>query len=853
MILFERPEELLRNRAHTTLRSGTAEDSAVMATWITQGRPRPLQRGPLLCVRDTLVQSSARWTAQSLEPIVDSLDLGAIRHWILTSNHLGPQSLSWLKGALARAKNLESLWLGENYFSPLGAVALGEALAQVGALQSVWLGRAGFDARSLEALIRAWPMERVECVDWLGATMDARALAALCAHPRFGDLSLMGLDGCAIGERNCSILSDALQRPNRLRALWLGANRLGDAGLAVLACGLRACSKLEWLSLAGNGLTAVSGPVLASLLESLPSLRVLEVGLVDVERWPTSETNSLDSKGIRALCEVRTSLTHVDLRGNGGDRDSVARVCGWIGDNESLQSVHSEHLAPLPPELRGLMAHRANGNPRALSAALRGLVAPARDVTGLLKPHGASRREEHAEVPSGALLGAPQAAQIGVASDTLRAIASRLEAGLELTEAEQALLHAASRWAKQSRIDRGRTEREAQQSTRRAVAKSSHAAARARVRGDRDAQASAPGGQRCYRCRTRFDELDGEFPRHCPRCAGVERLALNQAQSLVGRVALVTGGRVRVGRAVVLSLLRAGAHVVTTTRFVADAWARFEQEKDCALWRDRLEILALDLRDLAATEALALRWVADRGPLDLLINNAAQTIARDAVYYREMASIEAAARRQIAAHLQVDSLSLLDDYGVPTAMSESARQAVVPEGWTGREPIDTRASNSWTANLQHVSIAELLSAHVVNVLAPYVLTARLRSALALAAATRNHAWVVQVSAQEGQFERRRKSVKHPHTNMAKAALNMLTRTSADDLARERIWMCSVDPGWVSAQQTFTRQLAQRDAGFVLPVREESAAARVLDPVYSVLAGAAPWVGVLLKDFVVAPW
>ena len=48
-----------------------------------------------------------------------------------------------------------------------------------------------------------------------------------------------------------------------------------------------------------------------------------------------------------------------------------------------------------------------------------------------------------------------------------------------------------------------------------------------------------------------------------------------QTADLTGCVCIVTGGRVRIGFEIVLKLLRAGAQVLTTTRFPADAAARY--------------------------------------------------------------------------------------------------------------------------------------------------------------------------------------------------------------------------------------------------------------------------------------
>jgi NAD(P)-dependent dehydrogenase (short-subunit alcohol dehydrogenase family) len=134
-----------------------------------------------------------------------------------------------------------------------------------------------------------------------------------------------------------------------------------------------------------------------------------------------------------------------------------------------------------------------------------------------------------------------------------------------------------------------------------------------------------------------------------------------------------------------------------------------------------------------------------------------------------------------------------------------------------------------------------------------VLVARLRAALVEAAIRRGAAFVRNVTAIEGQFAQRRKPSRHPHTNMAKAALNMLTRTIADSFAKERVIVCSVDPGWVSPQNPFAQDAAMRASGFAPPLDAEDGAARVLDPVFRAKNGEPVEHGALFKDFVVAPW
>jgi NAD(P)-dependent dehydrogenase (short-subunit alcohol dehydrogenase family) len=165
--------------------------------------------------------------------------------------------------------------------------------------------------------------------------------------------------------------------------------------------------------------------------------------------------------------------------------------------------------------------------------------------------------------------------------------------------------------------------------------------------------------------------------------------------------------------------------------------------------------------------------------------------------------------------------------------------------------LDLRDTNGWRLRLGEVPTVALLEAQVVNAVAPFVLVNRLRALLRRSPAPAR--FVVNVSAVEGQFYRAYKPAAHPHTNMAKAALNMLTRTAAEDLARDGIYMNSVDPGWVSNQNPHGVAQAMDDRGFAPPLDDVDAAARVCDPVFSTVNGAEPAWGCFLKDYRPAPW
>ncbi len=379
----------------------------------------------------------------------------------------------------------------------------------------------------------------------------------------------------------------------------------------------------------------------------------------------------------------------------------------------------------------------------------------------------------------------------------------------------------------------------------------------------------------CYVCKERYAEVDAFYHQLCPGCAARNRARREARTDLRGRRALLTGGRAKIGMYIALRLLRDGAHTTITTRFPRDAARRFAAMQDSGDWLHRLRIAGIDLRNPAQVIALADEVAAD-GPLDILVNNAAQTVRRSAASYALLAEAEAAPLppgplppiRVFGPGGVVSGLPAAAGDGgasaphwtpTPQALSAlalsagSASPARIAAGRAidagGLVP-DLDAVNSWVAHVEEVDPVELLEVQLCNQTAPFILVGRLRAALAASPARRTY--IVNVSAIEGQFQRGFKGPGHPHTNMSKAALNMLTRTSAHELLRDGILMTSVDTGWITDERPHPTRMRLAEAGFHAPLDLVDGAARVYDPIVRGEAGE-DLHGCFLKDYEPAPW
>lgn len=396
----------------------------------------------------------------------------------------------------------------------------------------------------------------------------------------------------------------------------------------------------------------------------------------------------------------------------------------------------------------------------------------------------------------------------------------------------------------------------------------------------------------CYVCKKEFTSLHFFYDAMCADCGDLNYAKRFQRTDLTGQVALITGSRLKIGYQATLMLLESGAQVIATTRFPVDSAKRFAKEPGYDKWKDNLQIYGLDLRHIPSVEIFAKYIEQKYERLDLLLNNAAQTVRRPPGFYGHLMEAEALTYDELSdkeQHLlkgfndckaELESMShqsVSSEKALPVSwhgkgpgigMRQSAKLSQIPYSYDesleakeifpeGRldadlQQVDLRTVNSWRLKLGEVNPSEMLEVQLVNAVAPFVLINQLIHLMRKDNTGCKH--IVNVTAMEGKFYRFKKADRHPHTNMAKAALNMMTHTSASDFAKDGIYMNAVDTGWVTDEDPVQlAEFKQDKHDFEPPLDIVDGAARICDPFIDGINSGKHWCGQFLKDYFPIDW
>ena len=397
--------------------------------------------------------------------------------------------------------------------------------------------------------------------------------------------------------------------------------------------------------------------------------------------------------------------------------------------------------------------------------------------------------------------------------------------------------------------------------------------------------------QLCYICKSKYTTMHHFYDTMCPDCGDFNYAKRFQMADVSGQIAVVTGSRLKIGYHICLLLLRGGATVIATTRFPIDSALRFSKEEDFADWGHRLKIHGLDLRHIPSVEIFCNYIEQKYQRLDILINNAAQTVRRPSGFYSHLMANETQPIQSLPTAVQnllgdhdacIRNLSALNhttssnenlpvtwhgaEQGIGIRASAQLSQIpysfdktlvekeVFPEGELDADlqQVDLRKVNSWRLKLGQIETTEMIEVQLVNSVAPFVLCNRLSELMRTDYTGKKH--IVNVTAMEGKFYINFKEDRHPHTNMAKAALNMLTHTAAGTLAKDGIFMNAVDTGWVTDEDPAElAKMKQEKMDFHPPLDIVDGAARVLDPLFDGINTGKHWCGRFLKDYKPISW
>ena len=400
----------------------------------------------------------------------------------------------------------------------------------------------------------------------------------------------------------------------------------------------------------------------------------------------------------------------------------------------------------------------------------------------------------------------------------------------------------------------------------------------------------------CYICKDKLvlDNIHSFYGNLCKKCGDYNYSFRTMKLDFTGRIAIVTGGRVKIGYYIATKLLSYGAKVLITSRFPKDTLFKYQKDPEYEKWKNNLIIYPIDFRIFESTIKF-IQFITDNFPhVDILINNAAQTIRRTASYYKYLLPTETKdlnqeddkkiikndfinLQKQLKSgdtpskkEIQNSLISLMDNKSqaykeiLPLSviasqiriMEEKSQSQVTVMGGDGQPYDFSKGKNSWNFEFDEIPFQEFTEVQIINAWTPYYLCVKLKPLMMQSPYPDKY--IVNVTSVEGIFNHYKRS-SHVHTNMAKAALNMFTRTCGSYLKDIGIYMTCVDTGWVSPMNEMNSLLdkdkknSYENEFINVPLDELDGAMRVLHPIIEGVKNKNYLFGILLKDFVKSPW
>jgi len=423
----------------------------------------------------------------------------------------------------------------------------------------------------------------------------------------------------------------------------------------------------------------------------------------------------------------------------------------------------------------------------------------------------------------------------------------------------------------------------------------------------------------CYICKQKLglDNISKFYGSLCTKCGDYNYSFRTMKLDFTGRIAIVTGGRIKIGFYIVKKLLSYGCKVITTSRFPKDALLKFKEDPDYDIWKHNLTIYPIDFRIIQSTMNFVKYIEKNFSHIDFLINNAAQTVRRTTEYYEYLMPIEVKklpdddnekiikndylfVQKQVSEEFDKDKnkiksknenenifkfdiqkesekrqiinslVSLINknkegsDETIPLSviasqikiMEEKEQPKVAIMGGDGQPYDFSKGKNSWNFELDEIPLEEFIEVQIINAWTPYYLCSKLLPMIMKSPFPDKY--IVNVTAVEGIFYHFKRST-HVHTNMAKAALNMLTRTCGKYLEKNGIYMTCVDTGWVSHMNEMNKIIDNETKDHseyemaTVPLDELDGAMRVLHPIIEGIKNKKYYSGILLKDYIKSKW